>query len=311
MKIDALEKQIIAILTPQPAFDVDSVEQVGYEIMKHLSAAQNLCQALPNSANLSKQIESLKGLVSTYVPINPVLEKDKIDESVIYRLDKQDPINQSEIRVLGGAGRLTMAGLKRKAARETAQLAEDVSADHADWHGAAHNVKQLSNTLMTIKTGLDELASLGYNSLNEQHVQHDVLKAVGMLRNELVKYGRTGKPLTDTAVNKIMQNVLQQSGHTDMNSLLQTWKSSKAGLTPLQWARQSPDIHDKNVHNTQINAPIDESIKNYCVMEMYETMRVGLGEKAWVSISKRLKSQGVDNNLVNEMIDRAIQLSQS
>jgi len=140
----------------------------------------------------------------------------------------------------------------------------------------------------------------------EQQVKHDALKSVGMLRDELVKYGRTGKPITDTIVNKIMQDVLAKSRRTDMNSLLQTWKSSKAGLSPLQWARQSPDIRDTNIHDTALITKIDETVKDLCIIEMFETMRVGLGNKAWVAISKRLKAEGYNHQLVEAAIDRAI-----
>ena len=80
----------------------------------------------------------------------------------------------------------------------------------------------------------------------------------------------------------------------------------KAGLTPLQWAHQSPDIHDKNIHNTKLNTPIDETIQRMCIIEMYETLRPGLGDRAWVAISKRLKAEGYESTLVDTAIDHAI-----
>lgn len=51
---------------------------------------------------------------------------------------------------------------------------------------------------------------------------------------------------------------------------------------------------------------IDSMISSLHVMEMYGTMKIGLGEKAWVAISKRLKSQGHDHALVEKIINQAI-----
>jgi len=375
MNLDQLNNHLITLITPKLGVDMDAVTQVGPEIARHLNALVNLCNSIPNSQNLKDQIDNLKSLFGTYVPMQDnMLEKNSVAEGVVYHLDPTDPMNKSEILILGGAGRYTMAGLRKKAAREAVQLADDLTGSDVNYRGAAHSVKQVANTINTMVAALTELASKDVNedngklssvsklkkqlitaaeagknldydyidsvmqticrtdnitprslhdmfiadtgktpdswiqtaTLSEQMVKHNVLKSVGMLRNELVKYGRTGKPLTDAVVNKIMQNVLQKSNQTDLNSLLQTWKSSKAGLTPLQWAKQSPDIHDKTIHNTDINAPIDESVRNLFVIEMYETMKVGLGDRAWVAISKRLKSEGHDPELVEAVVNRAI-----
>jgi len=310
MNLGQLSNPVIALITPRMPIDMDAVSSLSPEIARHLNALCNLCDHIPNSDNLKGQIEDLKSLFATYVPMQDnMLEKDAVAEGVVYRVDDEDPMNKSEIKILGGAGRYSMAGLRNKAAREAAQLADDLSGKYVDYKGAAHAVKQVANTINTMVAALEELSE--YESepyLEEQMVRHDALKSVGMLRNELVKYGRTGKPLTDEAVNKIMQDVLNKTEHTDINSLLQTWKSSKAGLTPLQWARQSPDIHDKTIHNTQVNAPIDESVRDLCVIEMYETMKVGLGDRAWVAISKRLKAEGHDPGLIEAVINRAIVL---
>lgn len=51
---------------------------------------------------------------------------------------------------------------------------------------------------------------------------------------------------------------------------------------------------------------IDSMISNLHVMEMYGTMKTGLGEKAWVAISKRLRSQGHDHAIIEQIINRAI-----
>jgi len=320
MNLAALENNtLIAIVSPKQGVDMDAISHLGPEISRHFTAISNLCDYIPNSDNLKDHIEELKSLFATYIPMQDnVLEKEQMQESVIYRLDTEDPMNKSEILILGGAGRYSMAGLRTKAAREAAQLADDLSSKHADYRGSAHSVKQVANTINTMVAALDELKeirskggkrsrgieNIDETSIEEQHVKHDALKAVGMLHDALVKYGKAGHPITDDAVNTIMKKVLNKTRHTDMNSLLQTWKSSKFGLTPLQWAKETPDIHDTNIHKT--STEIEETVTSLGIMEMYETMKVGLGERAWVAISRRLKAEGYDPELVEEAVNHAI-----
>jgi len=80
------------------------------------------------------------------------------DNNVVYKLDPVDPMNASEILVLGGAGRYEFATLRKKAQREAAQLAQDLAGDSAQsFRNAAHNIKQLENTLNTIVQAYDQL----------------------------------------------------------------------------------------------------------------------------------------------------------
>lgn len=377
MNLNQLVNPLIAILTPRPSIDMDAVTNLGPEIARHLNCLNNLCDNIPNSQNLKDQVDDLRSLFSTYVPMQDnMLEKNSIAETVVYRRDSDDPMNKSEILILGGAGRYTVAGLRNKVAREAAQLADYVAGSDVNYRGAAHLAKQTTNSINTMVAAIDELddneinegntdspsvaklkqqltnkakngENLDYNAIDsimknickadsittstlhnmfmsstgqtpdswirklpvsEQMVKHDSLKSVGMLRNELVKHfrGKNAEAITDNSVNNIVKNVLAKTRRTDMNSLLQAWKSSKAGLTPLQWAKQAPDIHDPGIHYTKINAPIDESMRELCVIEMYETMKIGLGDRAWVAISKRLKSEGHDPELVEAVVNRAI-----
>ena len=79
-------------------------------------------------------------------------------DNVIYRLDREDPMNASEVLVLGGAGRYSIAGLRDKARREARALAADLEGNHGGaFRGAAHNIKQLTNTLNTIVAAYNEL----------------------------------------------------------------------------------------------------------------------------------------------------------
>ncbi len=78
--------------------------------------------------------------------------------NVIYRLDKDRPMSDTEVLVLGGAGRYTLDGLRQKARREARQLAQDLEVEHGGaFRSGAENVKQLANTLNTIVAAYNEL----------------------------------------------------------------------------------------------------------------------------------------------------------
>jgi hypothetical protein len=82
-------------------------------------------------------------------------------DNVIYRLDKDKPMSDTEVLVLGGAGRYTLAGLRDKARREAQELANDLQVEHGgSFRRAAHNIKQLTNTLNTIVAAYNELARI-------------------------------------------------------------------------------------------------------------------------------------------------------
>ena len=84
-----------------------------------------------------------------------------VEESVIYQLDKEDPLNKSEILVLGGAGRYSFEGLRNKARREAEQLAKDLEVDHPGaFQRSAYNIKQLENTLKTIVAAYEEMEKI-------------------------------------------------------------------------------------------------------------------------------------------------------
>lgn len=78
-----------------------------------------------------------------------------VSEGVIVGHDAKDP----EIAVLGGAGVYKLSALKKKAQREANQLASDLaSGANAGFKGAAHNIKQLVNTLNTIVAAEEEMS---------------------------------------------------------------------------------------------------------------------------------------------------------
>jgi len=81
-------------------------------------------------------------------------------DGVIYKMDREDPMNKTEVLVLGGAGRYTLEGLRTKAIAEAQQLADDLKKGGTSgltFKNGAHNVKQLQNTLETIVSAYNQL----------------------------------------------------------------------------------------------------------------------------------------------------------
>lgn len=77
---------------------------------------------------------------------------------VIYRLDRANPMDDTEVLVLGGAGRYTLKSLRVKARREAAQLAKELESEHGDaFRRNSENIKQLTNTLNTIVAAYNQL----------------------------------------------------------------------------------------------------------------------------------------------------------
>ena len=97
--------------------------------------------------------------VGTGVYENEIGEAHALDhQNVIYRLDKDKPMSDTEVAVLGGAGRYSLEGLRMKARREARALAQDLEIEHGGaFRRSAENVKQLANTLNTIVAAYNEL----------------------------------------------------------------------------------------------------------------------------------------------------------
>jgi hypothetical protein len=79
-------------------------------------------------------------------------------DNVIYRLDRENPMSDTEVLVIGGAGRYTLQGLRDKARKEAEELAQDLKIEHGGaFRRSADNIKQLTNTLNTIVAAYNEL----------------------------------------------------------------------------------------------------------------------------------------------------------
>jgi len=297
---------------------------------------------------------------------------------------------------------------------------------------------QLGKDLLVVTTTKDMERN---SSLREQHLQTPVSPSVSALEKKLISMKKSGKGLDYGSIDAAMKEIGSNYGVT-MNDLHNMWVASHGGWTPDDWAKNSPDIVDNTLHESQqmeegiinwireklgpyfnkskeklasilkdknipaslddiqrlyyelgtqitielndlepatkddVNAQnklikdailkilpglrnnkevddlvshfrigilgslysltqpqggyvaslmplvtiglwlatrkqmasedIDQLIKDADVVEMYETMRVGLGDKSWVAITKRLRSQGYPADLVESMIDRAV-----
>jgi hypothetical protein len=103
--------------------------------------------------------DNLSGLIGRGVFEAETTEAHVLDhQNVIYRLDREKPMSDTEVAVLGGAGRYSLEALRNKARREADQLAQDLKVEHGGaFRNGAHNVKQLANTLNTIVAAYNEL----------------------------------------------------------------------------------------------------------------------------------------------------------
>ena len=82
-------------------------------------------------------------------------------QNPIIKLDPEDPMNNSMVAILGGAGSYSMAGLRRKARREAEEMLKNLQSDHPQaFRDAAYNVKQFANTLNTMVAALDQLNAI-------------------------------------------------------------------------------------------------------------------------------------------------------
>lgn len=82
------------------------------------------------------------------------------------------------------------------------------------------------------------------------------------------------------------------------SALLEAFAKEHGGMGPSEYAgsmrKPDPAAAARDLH----------------VFEMFETMRVGLGDKAWVAIAKRLRAEGHAAALVEMAIDHAIAVSE-
>jgi hypothetical protein len=147
-----------SLATMRDFFAGDDAARDPYEITKqrvHFSKDKN------NKPAMDKRFQSKEAYLNWLQQQKQTTKEDTVDEDVIYRLDKENPMNDTEVLVIGGAGRYSLDGLRNKARKEVEQLAKDLAIDHGGaFRRSAHNVRQLQNTLNTIVAAYDELNQL-------------------------------------------------------------------------------------------------------------------------------------------------------
>lgn len=147
-----------SLATMRDFFAGDEEARDPYEITKqrvHFSKDKNTQSAM------DKRFPSKEAYLNWLQQQKQKTKENTVDEDVIYRLDKENPMNDTEVLVIGGAGRYSLDGLRNKARKEVEQLAKDLAIDHGGaFRRSAHNVRQLQNTLNTIVAAYDELNQL-------------------------------------------------------------------------------------------------------------------------------------------------------
>ena len=120
-------------------------------------------------------------------------------DNVIYRLDPENPMDDSEILVLGGAGRYSLSSLRNKARREAKQLSDDLAAEHGgSFRSAQQNIRQLTNTLNTIVAAYNQINAIrkkggrGSRGLRNEH--HELVNnCLAILENYVKIVGTAAK----------------------------------------------------------------------------------------------------------------------
>lgn len=122
------------------------------------------------------------GIIGRGVYENANMEAHVVDHSnVIYRLDTANPMDDTEVLVLGGAGRYSLKGLRDKARREAQQIAKELDSEHGDaFRRNSENIRQLTNTLNTIVAAYNQLERIrrrgGARSRGIRREQVEVVK---------------------------------------------------------------------------------------------------------------------------------------
>ena len=179
------------------------------------------------------------------------IEEGQPGSSVIYRFDQADPLNNSEILVLGGAGRYTFKGLREKARKEIAEIAKDLQVDHPyAFQKSAYNIKQLANTLNTIKlayTEMEEIKRQGgtrsrnLKGLEETHSTGTTIGSAGI-------GGGSGLGIEKSPIEKVLEKPLGetiQSSQGGMGQAYRKFTPKSAGVDESEMWHHKPASDSK------------------------------------------------------------------
>ena len=147
------------------------------------------------------------------------------NNSVIYRLDKERPMSDTEVLMLGGAGRYTLNGLRNKARKEARALATDLEVEHGgSFRDAAENIKQLTNTLNTIVAAYNELRRIrqkggrGSRGITDEHATF-VRECLTMLENYTTIVNRASR-IVESIQFKLTETMKQGKMNSDQASTI-------------------------------------------------------------------------------------------
>lgn len=101
-------------------------------------------------------------------------------DGVIHKMNREDPMNKTEVAVLGGAGVYTLEGLRNKARNEAQALADELKEGGArgmTFLTAKQHIYQLQNTIETIVSAYNQLERIrrkggrGSRGITREHLE--------------------------------------------------------------------------------------------------------------------------------------------
>lgn len=165
-------------------------------------------------------------------------------------------------------------------------------------------LKQDFETCVSLSSNVLEKDAVDIVNLTlEQQLHAPVHQAVKDLETELKQEGKSGKTTDNGAVSAIIKTVAERN-HVTVSDLNKMFMASHGNTTPHHYVKMVKDGSVKESIAREMS--IDDYIAASFVIETYETMKPGLGDKAWVAISKRLRAEGYEPAMVESMINRAI-----
>ena len=311
MKLSTISTQSNPLID-RSRIDIDVTSRLGPAIQQHLSGLEELCKILPNCADLQEKLNELKALFSSVVTLSTnVLEADNTAPRV-YNYDESKPFSQQMVRTGAGAERIGYLPTKiineagrveslvkdvdviERMSRENKGMQADDVQDSID--KLLHFNKQLINSVQVFNEAVTEMKTMlgPKTEIGEGSTLLD--NSVTKLENRLHTMVKNGSTLDYKAIDEIMQQICREDGCAPSD--LHNHFSEKNNGSPDAWVRN-------------LEEGLMSVIKEAHVMELYQTMKIGLGEKAWVAISKRLRAQGMEPKIIEQIINRAVINSQS
>lgn len=101
-------------------------------------------------------------------------------DGVIHKMNREDPMNKTEVAVLGGAGVYTLEGLRNKARNEAQALADELKEGGErgmTFLTAKQHIYQLQNTIETIVSAYNQLERIrrkggrGSRGITREHIE--------------------------------------------------------------------------------------------------------------------------------------------